>query len=250
MVSWCGRIFRAPSRRKSIGRASSKPLRKIRTSVTLPPSKGTWSRADFVPMLTEYRMKGTRRLTRRRSTRALINDAAIRDAAVELVLSEGIDAISFRDVGRIAGLTHGALYARFEDVEELLVDLWGEVLSKRAIALFHAAHRASSSPTAATVSELFAFARDALPADAAMVQVLLTSRRFVILHEDVETFIHDYLESHETGSSETQSRALLLFGLIMVEILEKSLFGGDVDDLEFLESVILDALVFNSNDIE
>src|SRR5271154_3562428 len=101
-------------------------------------------------MLSKYRLKGTRTLTRRRSTRALINDAAIRDAAIELVLSEGIDAISFRDVGRIAGLTHGALYARFEDVEELLVDLWGEVLSHRAIALFQAAAEASSNPTAET----------------------------------------------------------------------------------------------------
>jgi hypothetical protein len=38
----------------------------------------------------------------------LNNDEAIRAAAVELVLREGIDSISFRDVGKIVGLTHGA----------------------------------------------------------------------------------------------------------------------------------------------
>ena len=189
-------------------------------------------------------------MTRRRSTRALLNDAAIRDAAVGLVLSEGIDAISFRDVGRVAGLTHGALYARFEDVEELLVDLWGEVLSQRAVALFHACSDAASNPTTQSVGDLFGFVRDATPADAAMVQVLLTSRRFVILHEDVEAFIHDHLESVDAESNDDQSRALVLFGLIMVEILEQTLFGGDSDDLAFLESVILDALALDSHDIE
>ena len=59
-----------------------------------------------------------------RSARALTNDEAIRTAAVQLIFSNGIDSISFRDVGARRGLTHGALYARFEDVEELLIDLW------------------------------------------------------------------------------------------------------------------------------
>jgi AcrR family transcriptional regulator len=191
-------------------------------------------------MLTKYPLKGTRTLTRRRSTRALINDAAIRDAAIELVLSEGIDAISFRDVGRIAGLTHGALYARFEDVEELLVDLWGEVLSHRAVALFQAAGVAASNPTKETVQALFDFVRDSSPADAAMVQVLLTSRRFVILHEDVESFINEHLETLDAGTNANQSRALFLFALVMLEILQKSLFGGEGDDLEFLESLFFE----------
>jgi AcrR family transcriptional regulator len=165
-------------------------------------------------------------------------------------LSEGIDAISFRDVGRVAGLTHGALYARFEDVEELLVDLWGEVLSQRAVALFRAASAAASNPTALTVGDLFGVVRDSSPADAAMVQVLLTSRRFVILHEDVEAFIHDHLETTDAGVNEIQSRALLLFGLVMVEILGRTLFGENDDDLDFLESVILEALTLDSHDVE
>jgi AcrR family transcriptional regulator len=201
-------------------------------------------------MLSKYRLKGTRTLTRRRSTRALINDAAIRDAAIELVLSEGIDAISFRDVGRIAGLTHGALYARFEDVEELLVDLWGEVLSHRAVALFRAAGEAASSPTNESVRALFDFVRNSSPADEAMVQVLLTSRRFVILYEDVESFINEHLETTDAGTNATQSRSLLLFALVMLEILQKSLFGGDSDDLSFLESVMLGALALDADDGE
>ena len=182
-------------------------------------------------------------VTRRRSTRALNNDAAIRTAAIELVLRDGIDAISFRDVGRIAGLTHGALYARFEDVEELLVDLWDEVLSQRAVALFEASLEAASHPSKDSVRDVFDFVRGASPTDAAMVLVLLSSRRFVVLHEEVETFIHDDLETMSTDVTKaTQSRALLLFALVMIEILQHTLFGPNEGDVNFLQSVLLDAL--------
>ena len=189
-------------------------------------------------------------VARRRSTRALTNDESIRTAAVELLLRDGIDAISFRDVGRIAGLTHGALYARFEDVEELLVDLWSEVLCQRATALFEAAQHAASDPSTDSVRDLFDFVRDALPADAAMVQVLFSSRRFLILHEEVDTFVHDELETVSVDvSSAVRSRALLLFGLILVKILQNTLVGPDDADLDFLERIVLDSLDVDPDDV-
>jgi AcrR family transcriptional regulator len=162
---------------------------------------------------------------RRRSARALNNDVAIRDAAIELILSEGIDAISFRDVGRVAGLTHGALYARFEDVEELLVDLWCEALCHEAVDLCENALGAASSPSEETVRKLFDFIGEGTPARVATVHVLLTSRRFPILHEEVERFIHDYLESNEADlSNAVRSRALVLISLVIIEVLTTSLF--------------------------
>jgi AcrR family transcriptional regulator len=189
--------------------------------------------------------------TRRRSTRALNNDAAIRDAAVELVLRDGIDAISFRDVGKIAGLTHGALYARFEDVEELLVDLWDEVLCHRATAVFETAIAAAAHPSETTVGALFEYVRAATTTDTAMVQVLLSSRRFLILREEVDTFIHDDLESNSGDvTRECQSRALLLFALVLVQILQNTLFGSnDDDDLNFLQSIVLDALKVDAESV-
>jgi AcrR family transcriptional regulator len=190
-------------------------------------------------------------VARRRSMRALGNDGAIRTAAVTLVLRDGIDAISFRDVGRIAGLTHGALYARFEDVEELLVDLWNEVLNHRAVGLFRASMEATSNPDQETVKALFDFVRNALPTDAAMVQVLLSSRRFPILREEVDTFIHEDLETISIDvSNANQSRALLVFGLITVQILQNTLFGLNDADLDFLQAVVLDALQVNPNEVE
>jgi AcrR family transcriptional regulator len=190
-------------------------------------------------------------VARRRSMRALNNDEAIRSATVELVLRDGIDAISFRDVGKIAGLTHGALYARFEDVEELLVDLWNEVLCHRANDLFKAAMDATSDPNEQTVTALFDFVRNALPADAAMVQVLLSSRRFLILREEVDLFIRDDLETISIDvSSANRSRALLLFGLIMVQILQNTLFGLNDADVDYLRAIVLSALQVEANDVE
>ena len=60
----------------------------------------------------------------------IANDAAIRDAAIGEVLRVGVDHVSLRDVGHEAGLTHGATYARYEDVDELLVDLWNSELCR------------------------------------------------------------------------------------------------------------------------
>jgi AcrR family transcriptional regulator len=188
-------------------------------------------------------------VSRRRSSRALANDAAIRDAAITLILSSGIDAISFRDVGREAGLTHGALYARFEDVEELLVDLWTEVLSHRAIRMFEAARAAAADPSEASVGALLDFVRNAEPVDVAAVQVLLLSRRFVVLFEEVEVFIHDYLESPGDLSRALHSRALALFSLVSAKIFTNSEFGLNSERIDFLQPVLIDALKTDPEDV-
>ncbi len=188
-------------------------------------------------------------MSKRRSSRALANDAAIREAAVKLILRSGIDAISFRDVGREAGLTHGALYARFEDVEELLVDLWTEVLSQRAIAMFEAACNAATTPSETTVDALLDFVRNADAADVVAVQVLFLSRRFVVLSEEVEVFIHDYLEIRGNVPHALHSRTLALFSLISVKIFSHSEFGLDPERIDFLAPVLVDALRTDPEDV-
>jgi AcrR family transcriptional regulator len=188
-------------------------------------------------------------VSRPRSSRALTNDAAIREAAIKLILSTGIDAISFRDVGKMAGLTHGALYARFEDVEELLVDLWNEVLSQRTIAMFEAARHAASNPSDASVDTLLDFVRNAEPADVAAIQVLFLSRRFVVLFEEVETFVHDYLETRGEFSDAIQARALALFSLISAKIFSNSEFGLNPDRVKFLAPVLVSTLKTDPEDV-
>src|SRR5271168_1094263 len=115
------------------------------------------------------------RSQRTRSARAVANDAAIREAAVSEVLRVGVDHVSLRDVGHRAGLTHGATYARYEDVDELLVDLWNSELVHRATTTFDLCMAAAESPSIASVNALFDVIRNATPADVASVHLLLTA---------------------------------------------------------------------------
>jgi AcrR family transcriptional regulator len=189
-------------------------------------------------------------MARQRSARARNNDDAIRSAAIELILNSGLDAMSFREVGKAAGLSHGALYARFEDVEELLVDLWVEVLSHRVISLFEAAMHAAVDPSDESVSVALQRVRDAERSDVAAVQVLLLSRRFLVLREEVDIFIHDYLDTRSPDLNiATWSRALTLFSLILVKIFSNSEFGINQERLNFMQPVLTATLGLDPDEV-
>ncbi len=57
-------------------------------------------------------------------SRRQINDERLRDAALAEVVDHGADSLGPTAVARRAGLSTGAVYNRFEDTTELLVDLW------------------------------------------------------------------------------------------------------------------------------
>lgn len=62
--------------------------------------------------------------TIRRRAGSLANDERILDAAVTLIADRGVDGVSVVELARAAGLTTGAVYARYTDLPELLADLW------------------------------------------------------------------------------------------------------------------------------
>lgn len=62
--------------------------------------------------------------TPRRRADAARNDALLLDAGLELLRENGPDRLSALDLARRAGLTTGAVYARYENNEEILVSLW------------------------------------------------------------------------------------------------------------------------------
>ncbi|MBJ7362091.1 MAG: TetR/AcrR family transcriptional regulator, partial [Ilumatobacteraceae bacterium] len=66
----------------------------------------------------------------RRRSDALRNDELILDAALELLRQKGPDRLSTLDVSRTAGLTTGAVYARYENNEEILVGLWEQRIAE------------------------------------------------------------------------------------------------------------------------
>jgi len=60
--------------------------------------------------------------TRRAESRII--DERIVDAAIACVDEQGVDGVGVADVPRAVGLTKGAFYARYQDLPELLADLW------------------------------------------------------------------------------------------------------------------------------
>jgi AcrR family transcriptional regulator len=59
-----------------------------------------------------------------RPSRRELNDERLRDAALAELIEHGADALGPTRVARRAGLTTGAVYNRFEDTTEMVVDLW------------------------------------------------------------------------------------------------------------------------------
>ena len=63
---------------------------------------------------------------RARRQSAFVNDEKILDAAIFIASEVGLDRLTVGAVAKHAGLTSGAIYARFESREELLVAMWEE----------------------------------------------------------------------------------------------------------------------------
>ena len=189
---------------------------------------------------------------RQRSERAIANDEAILDAAVGATLRVGVDSMSLRDVGKSAGLTHGATYARYEDVHELLVDMWQSRLCGRAIEILEASIRAVAMPNDTTVGEIIDLIRRPEPRDVAMVEMLLTSRRIPVLQEEVEPFVNMYLELPPGTPAESESefvRIRSLFAFTMVSIFEEYYFDADDEYLRFLKETLINTLQIDLGDI-
>jgi AcrR family transcriptional regulator len=178
---------------------------------------------------------------RRRSSKALVNDQIIRLSAVDEIVRVGVDRLSLRDVGRVAGLSHGAAYARYEDVDELLVDVWNTTLRERLVAMSRLSQTAAAHPSADSVGELFEFLRRADARDRAAIEVILVSRRIPVLSEETEILVRDYLEPGE-GSPDASTRAVVLFGFMMAIILADAQFGPDVEYQSALEKLLIEAL--------
>jgi AcrR family transcriptional regulator len=192
------------------------------------------------------------KLSRKRSARAIANDAAIREAGIDEILRVGVDHVSLRNVGARAGLTHGAAYARYEDVNELLVDLWASKCSERAVQLFTLCRRAAEDPNTTTVHELIEVVHHASKYDVASIQLLLTARRIPVLLEEVERFINEYLTRDNFNSpvaSSAFTRAVCVYGLMTAQIIHEYHIQKKSQYLDVLEAWLLKSLTSNAADI-
>lgn len=190
---------------------------------------------------------------RRRSNRALANDRAIRQAAIAEVLRVGVDRVSLRDVGLRAGLTHGATYARYEEVEELLVDLWNEVLEERLGHIYDLAMRAAEEPSEITIGAALDACRSATNEDVCAIHLLVAAHRIPTLQEETEPFVTLRLRREDCESSDTSAiytRGLTLFSVLIARILGEFHFGPDTQGLLSIAGVLLDAFKVDPADVK
>lgn len=191
--------------------------------------------------------------THQRSEKAVANDQALRAAAVGEIQRVGVDQLSLRDVSHAAGLTHGAAYARFEDSDELLVDLWNSVLRQRLEEMYELSLNATQDASASSVGALFELIRDADARDLAAIELLLASRRMPVLREECESFIRAYLEldAGTTGTSRALfSRSVLLFGTMMARLYGDRHFGLDEDYNNTFEKLLIESLSVSPTEVE
>jgi AcrR family transcriptional regulator len=187
-----------------------------------------------------------------RTSRALKNDESLRIAAIEEILEVGVDHLSLREVSRRAGLTHGAAYARFEDVNELLVDLWTSTLRARVEAICELALLAAEKPGEENVRAALSLLRTCEPADVAAIHVLLVARRIPTLHEEVEPFIVNFLEPDKDLTADSEaifSRSMVLFAFFMVRLLVDSQYGSKEDYYDALEQLLKEALLIHPDEV-
>ena len=160
--------------------------------------------------------------TRRRSNRALVNDEKIRRAVIEEILDKGVDRLSLREVGQRAGLTHGATYARFEDVDEMIIDTWEAVLKSHVFASYQWCQLASVDPVAANVINLFDAMEQATDEFVAGLHVVLVSRRQGPLREVIDSFLDEHVRDFDPATREYQprdARALTVFAVLAGRLL-------------------------------
>lgn len=132
--------------------------------------------------------------SRKRSARAVRNDDRLRRAVCQVVAQAGIDKSTMVLVAKRAGLTTGALYARFETIDDAILDAWqagaGEMLFVQINDLL-----ATVSPGAHGRRGNYVLSPQANLA----FQVLIASRRNATLAEGIESDVTMWADKWDLG---------------------------------------------------
>lgn len=121
------------------------------------------------------------RLTKSEATRAKLLDCTVQ----ELLIS-GVDQIGFTAVARRANLSTGALYARYENSEELLIDVWSMRAEAALRQFIQDIVDAATSPEVGKPLERIFVAMDSQDPDlVAALALMLIARRNETLREVV-----------------------------------------------------------------
>jgi AcrR family transcriptional regulator len=117
-------------------------------------------------------------IARRRSASSQENDERLLDAALDEIACVGIDRLGMSSVARRAGLTTGALYGRYENVNELAADVWTtRVRDAQFQFLDHAVRRLVDGDVSIAVADVVRELSVPTRATIAALELLATARR-------------------------------------------------------------------------
>jgi AcrR family transcriptional regulator len=155
------------------------------------------------------------------------NDERILDAAVQLVLERGGEAFGFRDVAALAGLSHGAVYSRYDNQAELLLDAWdrrlGPVVERSIEAVAAVRSRGDGIDALAELATS--------PEMAAALQLCVLSFRIDELADVVPRQLQHWLSTgglHGSGHDD-------IVGLGLVALMAGSVLGACTDPRPLVE---------------
>lgn len=130
---------------------------------------------------------------RPRTARARGNDERLLDAAVAAIADTGLDRMVRTDVTERAGLTHGALYSRYDGLADLAADVWINRAAPHVRTMIAAADRLAGSP-APDAGDLALFRDHALTATA--VELAVASARIPELADVVPRDLATWIDEH------------------------------------------------------
>jgi AcrR family transcriptional regulator len=139
----------------------------------------------------------------RRRADAARNDQILWDTGLELLLEKGPDRLSALDLARSAGLTTGAVYARYENNEEILVGLWQNRIAGPLRSYLELAVKTMTAPPFTDVDAIKALADIVLDPKSPLragVSMLIAAPRIQELNEVIIPEIREWL--HEFGASD------------------------------------------------
>lgn len=147
---------------------------------------------------------------RARSKSSKQNDELILDAGIAEAHEFGLDRIALRSVVRRCGLTSGAIYGRYEDVDDFVTSLWTERLSRPTFDLLSEAMAAvltdEVGPDLATIARRLA---KPSPEVALGIEALVVGRRNDVLGEEIAEEFAAWAEKWSLSpNADPQQRAL------------------------------------------
>lgn len=178
----------------------------------------------------------------RRRSDALRNDELILDAALELLRQKGPDRLSTLDVSRAAGLTTGAVYARYENNEEILVGLWEQRIAEPMRAFLQTSLGVLGSTEQRRESEA-SIAQTLLDPASPLrpgIGLLIASTRIAELAEIITPQIQEWF--HELGISDDLTDVAALQKVSVLSFTLGCLHASSIDMLQSADWKVVESM--------